>query len=305
MTTGRIPGVVEIMTIRSRAGTSRTELCELIDESPLFVEVAGVGRYALMWTPTGHGAVPAGFVPFDGWLGDGAPSDAISLAAGFAFSEGLFERLSDLESIARCPDAPDVVRITLAPPARARANAHAGRRARTVYSSCSACGDDEIGHLLHGVSPVVASTTLSLFTLHRLVETMQERQTLWHTTGAAHAALLFSPDVRVLTIAEDLGRHNALDKAIGGCLLDGLPLEGCGVLLSSRLSFEMVAKAARAGLAIVAGVSAPSSLAVATAHACGITLCGFVREDRATVYTHPRRIAFDAIDRLAVPGSAA
>lgn len=301
MSFDRIPGTVDVAALRCGAGTARVERCHLIDEAPLFVEVQGVGRYALMWTPTEFRMGAAGFVAGEGWLGDGEPSAALSLATGFAFSEGLFDDIAEIESIARCPQAPDVVRIELAPPARARAAAQSVRSVRTLHSSCGACGGEEVGQLLRGVSPVHASTVLSLRALHGLASTMQRRQSLWQATGAAHAALLFTADGEIVTIAEDLGRHNALDKAIGRCLLVGHRLEGCGAIVSSRLSFEMVAKAARARLAIVAGVSAASSLAVRSAHACGLTLCGLLRNGGATVHTHPQRILVDAPDRVALP----
>lgn len=284
--------VVAAAAMHTRAGETHAQACELIDESPLVVDVVGVGRYTLMWTPTPADDGAAGFIPHDGWLGD-EPSSALSLAAGFAFSEGMFDSLGDIESIACCPDAPGVVRLVLTPAARERAGAAVAHE-RTVRSSCGACGSDDIEHLLRGVRAVRAATTLSPAALQSLVAAMQQRQALWQATGGAHAALVFAPDGEPLAFAEDLGRHNALDKAIGRCLLDRLPLEGGGVVLSSRLSFEMVAKAARAGLAIVAGVSAASALAVRTAQACGITLCGFVRDGRATVYTHPLRIVADA-----------
>ncbi len=280
--------VVVAAAMHTRAGETHAQVCELIDESPLVVDVAGVGRYTLMWTPMADDRDAAGFVPHDGWLGD-TPSSALSLAAGFAFSEGMFDSIADIESIARCPDSPGVVRLVLTPAARERAGAAAHER--TVRSSCGACGSDDIAHLLRGIRAVRGATTLSPAALQSLAAAMQQRQALWQATGGAHAALVFAPGGEPLAFAEDLGRHNALDKAIGRCLLDGLRLEGGGVVLSSRLSFEMVAKAARAGLAIVAGVSAASALAVRTAQACGITLCGFVRDGRATVYAHARRIA--------------
>lgn len=294
MTDARTPGTVAVAAVRVAAGGVHARPCELIDESALFVEVSGVGRYALMWTPTDAAPVAEGFVPQEGWLGDDEPSAAVSLAAGFAFSEGLFDRIDDIESIARCPQAHDVVRIELGPRARDRASERAAHGVRTVRSSCGACGGEEVEHLLHDVAAMNDATTLSLPTLQRFSATMQDRQSLWQATGAAHAALLFAPDGEIVAIAEDLGRHNALDKVIGRALLVGRPLEGAGVVLSSRLSFEMVAKAARARLAIVAGVSAASSLAVRTAHECGITLCGFARDGGATVYTHPRRIVVGA-----------
>ena len=91
-------------------------------------------------------------------------------------------------------------------------------------------------------------------------------------------------------MGEDIGRHNALDKAVGKCLLEDRPLRGLGVMLSGRSSLEMLTKASQAGLEIVAAVSAPTSLAIDVAERCGITLCGYVRADRATIYTHPHRV---------------
>jgi FdhD protein len=127
--------------------------------------------------------------------------------------------------------------------------------------------------------------------LHALLAEMGRRQTVFAATGGAHAAAVFDAQGRILALAEDLGRHNALDKVIGRCLLDGIDTASCGVLLSSRLSLEMVTKAARARFQVVAAVSAPTSLAVEVAERRGLTLCGFLRGDRCTVYTHRHRIA--------------
>ena len=123
-----------------------------------------------------------------------------------------------------------------------------------------------------------------------LIEQMRAGQAIFDETGGCHAAAIFDGAARVLAVAEDLGRHNALDKAIGTVLLERGSLAGCGVVLSSRLSLEMVLKAVRSGLEIMAAVSAPTSLAIEVADRFGITLCGFVRETRATVYTHRQRI---------------
>ena len=90
--------------------------------------------------------------------------------------------------------------------------------------------------------------------------------------------------------AEDTGGHNALDKAIGRCLLEGLPFAGCGAVLSGRISFEIVGKCARAGIELISAISAPTSLSVEMAERCNITLCAFVRESRATVFTLPERV---------------
>jgi FdhD protein len=121
---------------------------------------------------------------------------------------------------------------------------------------------------------------------------MQARQAVFKHTGGTHAAAIFKKDGSILSFAEDFGRHNALDKAIGKCMLHGISTKGKGVMLSGRVSYEMAAKIARAQLELAAAVSAPSSLAVEIARRHGITLCGFVREDRATIYTHPGRVTY-------------
>ena len=101
----------------------------------------------------------------------------------------------------------------------------------------------------------------------------------------------FTAEGKLLAVAEDIGRHSALDKAIGKCLLRGLRPAGCGAMLSGRVSLEMVSKCVRAGIELITAVSAPTSMAIDVAGRCGVTLCAFVRETRATVFTHPGRIS--------------
>jgi FdhD protein len=125
--------------------------------------------------------------------------------------------------------------------------------------------------------------------------TMRGRQAIFARTGGTHAAALFNAKGTLLALAEDLGRHNALDKVIGHCLLHNLPSAGCCVLLSGRVSLEMVTKSARAGIELVAAVSAPSSMAINAARLVGITLCGFVRGDRLTAFSHPGRLDIRAV----------
>jgi FdhD protein len=120
---------------------------------------------------------------------------------------------------------------------------------------------------------------------------MHARQRFFARTGGTHAAGIFKADGEMLAIGEDIGRHNAFDKAMGQCLLRGVSTAGHAAVLSGRVSVELVAKAARAGLELVAAISAPSSLAIELAERCRITLCGFVRENRATAYAQPHRIA--------------
>lgn len=128
-------------------------------------------------------------------------------------------------------------------------------------------------------------------TITSLIEELQSRQEYFVRTGGAHAAGIFDQTGVMVEFAEDVARHNALDKAIGKLLLTDKNLQGHGVVLSSRVSFEMVAKVARAGFEIIASVSAPTSLAIEAAEQWQITLCSFVRNGRINIYSHQGRIS--------------
>lgn len=261
--------------------------CPVVEEDVLTIDIEGVGSYLLMWTPTESLEAPIGYTLFDGVLADGDCPEALALAAGFCFTEGLISGIDDIATLAFCPDKPGVVRVQLVDPSRVVTS----RRNVVVTSSCSVCGSREaIDNNSLDLSRVSDTLRLERSQLGRLMMTMRGRQALYERTGGSHAAAVFGPDGQVSVIAEDLGRHNALDKVIGRCLLKRQDLASCGVLLTSRLSFEMIVKAARAKFQLVSAVSAPTSLAIEIANRCGITLCGFVREDRATIFTHPNRV---------------
>jgi formate dehydrogenase accessory protein FdhD len=134
---------------------------------------------------------------------------------------------------------------------------------------------------------------LNKIAFSKIIEAMtvlHQSQKIFPQTGSAHAALIFNAQGENLAFAEDVGRHNALDKVIGKCILAGRSFKGCALALSSRISFEMAAKAARAGFELVAAVSAPSSLAIEVAKNCHMTLCGFVRNGKANIYCGDERI---------------
>lgn len=215
------------------------------------------------------------------------PHDLLALGVGFAFCEGIIAGMEELLSAVHCEDDPRVVRLHVRHPERAGLS----ERNLPVVSSCGMCGARAEPHeLLDDLPRVTGTLKLPAALLLTMTRQMRARQVVFSATGGAHAAAIFTADGDLVAFAEDIGRHSALDKALGHCLLARRPTAGLGAVLSGRISFELVAKAARAGLEIVAGVSAPSSLAVHAAEHWDITLCGFVRDDRLTAYTHPRRI---------------
>lgn len=280
-------GIRAVSAQRFDESSRTSDACWVVEEETLTIDVEGIGAYTLMWTPTELVAAPCGFTPEEGVLDDGCVPEVLALAAGFAFTEGLFDRLEDIRSLAVCQHNPGVVRLVLADPQRAQVR----RRNVVVGSSCGICGGRErVEDVMRGIPPVGDRLRLEPPRLDAIMSVMRQRQAVWLATGGTHAAAIFDAAGRVLVLAEDLGRHNALDKAIGHCLLAGLPLAGCGTALTSRVTLEMVSKAARAGLELVAAVSAASSLAIEMTGRLGITLCGFVRNGRATAFTHGQRL---------------
>ncbi|MBL7134367.1 MAG: formate dehydrogenase accessory sulfurtransferase FdhD [Phycisphaerae bacterium] len=213
------------------------------------------------------------------------PREVDALAVGFAFTEGIIDSIDDVEAMTDFSAATGQIAMSISDPSRA-----GSRRNLIVTSSCGMCGSTNIERFLSGKNACGDSMQIPAAVLNSVAGRMRTRQKLFEATGAAHAAAVFTADGRIVALAEDIGRHNAVDKAIGKCLLDRITTTGRGAVLSGRASFELVAKAARAGLEVLAAVSAPSSLAIEAAKKCNITLCAFVRPGRATVYTHPRRI---------------
>jgi FdhD protein len=286
---GSRPGVVNVEALYSADSRAQAEpqACQVVREDALLLDIEDIGHYTLMWTPTALHDVPQGYSLQDGVLGDVEQPEGLALALGFALSEGLIHSLADLKSVAVCPDNPDVIRIQLHHPETVQAQ----RRNVVVNSSCGICGPREIlqDNAL-GLQPVAQTLRLQRDWFRSLMASMRDQQLIFRDTGGSHAAAIFDPDGEVIAVAEDLGRHNALDKAIGLALLSRGEVAGCGVVLSSRLSLEMVVKSVRAGLEAMLAVSAPTSLAIDVAKQFGITLCGFVRDERATIYTHAERI---------------
>lgn len=214
------------------------------------------------------------------------------LAAGFLLSERVIRGGDDLGTIEYCrdADADNVVTVTLTDPSRVEVLL-ADRRLVTTTSSCGLCGRQTIESLATDAVRLESALAVEATVLSSLPDRLRARQMVFDQTGGLHAAGLFDARGTLLDIAEDVGRHNAVDKVVGRALMrDALPLSEAILFVSGRTSFEIVQKALFAGIPVVASVSAASSLAVDLAEAMGITLVGFVRGDGFNVYTGADRI---------------
>jgi FdhD protein len=219
------------------------------------------------------------------------PGDDEWLAAGLLYGEGIVNHPSDIDAIETSTRRPNVVNVRLHPSVEIVVQAPARRF--SAGSSCGVCGttglDAAIAKAAATHIPNTGSVDLSV--LFELPARMRALQSKFGDTGGIHAAAVFDFSGQLLNLAEDVGRHNAFDKLVGMNLLEGkLPLKDRIVLLSGRASFELVQKALRSGVGVLAAIGAPSSLAVNLAVASGLTLAGFLRETHCNVYAHPERL---------------
>jgi FdhD protein len=222
------------------------------------------------------------------------PGADFELAAGFLLTEGLIAEQHDIVDIRYCEDVENaeqqynVLSVRLARPF----DTSSLQRNMFASSSCGVCGKASIDMIEVACRPLPDGPEISFETLLALPETLRARQRNFDRTGGIHATGLFHPDGTLVELREDIGRHNAMDKAIGARLMQGdAPLHGYVALVSGRAGFELVQKAAVAGIPVVAAVGAPSSVAVDAAKRLGVTLVGFLRDDRCNVYAHTHRIA--------------
>ena len=221
------------------------------------------------------------------------PGHDFELAVGFLRSEGIVASSADISSVRYC-DVPagDEQRYNIVTVQLTRPAAVGGVQRRfSVTASCGICGTATLDQLRRRCEPLRPGPSVAIATLLALPDALRRSQRLFDQTGGLHAAGLSDPEGTVLSVREDVGRHNAVDKLVGRSLLDdALPLHDRLLVVSGRVSFEIVQKAALAGIPILAAVSAPSSLAVTTARDLGMTVVGFIRGPRANVYTHPERV---------------
>jgi FdhD protein len=226
------------------------------------------------------------------------PGDDLDLAAGFLFTEGLLPPGLDLRQVRMCDENVADATLELAdlPSPAALERATDARRAQRNFlttSACGVCGKESIDAIrVRSRYDLTADRVrVAPAVLASLPDRLREAQRVFASTGGLHAAGLFTADGTLLVLREDVGRHNAVDKVIGWALRAGrLPLAGHVLLVSGRASFELVQKAAVAGLPVLAAVSAPSSLAADLADEVGMTLVGFLRGSSMNVYTGGERV---------------
>jgi FdhD protein len=224
------------------------------------------------------------------------PGNDFELALGFCLTEGVVTSRADVAGVAYCLEgAPaeqhyNIVTVDVRRPVDLDGH---GRRF-VANSSCGLCGKTALEQLEVACAQVGRGPGVSRSVLVELPARLREAQAVFETTGGLHAAACFDGGGTLTVLREDIGRHNALDKVIGWAALEQrLPLTDQVLLVSGRVSFEIVQKAAVAGIPVVCAVSAPSSLAVQAADRLGQTVVGFLRDRHFNVYTHNERVALD------------
>jgi FdhD protein len=219
------------------------------------------------------------------------PGNDFELAAGFLHSEGMIRDISQIRSMGRpSDDGASVVVVELAAETKAPAQA---QRNFVMTSACGVCGKASLQDLEVNACPILPPDDIQLSPeiIHRLPEALRSAQSIFESTGGLHAAARFDLGGKLECLREDVGRHNAVDKLVGAALLERrMPMSASLLLVSGRASFELVQKALMAGIPVMAAVGAPSSLAVATAERSGMTLIGFLRNERFNVYSGSHRI---------------
>jgi FdhD protein len=272
---GRRP-VTMTSIVAVRDGTTLDRADEVVTEEPMEVRLAGPGQDPVSVAVTMR-----------------TPGHDFELAVGMLHSEGLVRR-GGIRSVRYCLPADErgeqrwnivTVRID-------RAVDGVPSRTLPMNASCGLCGKTSLDDLGRRCPTVPAGPAVAASVLTGLPEQLRAAQRVFATTGGLHAAGLFDATGQTVVVREDVGRHNAVDKVVGWAVLgERAPLEDHVLMVSGRVSFEIVEKAAMAGIGLIAAVSAPSSLAVDGAQRFGVGLVAFVRGDRFNVYAGPERIA--------------
>ena len=266
------------VTVVTAEGRQRSKPDLLVTEEPMEIRAGAPGHEPISISVTMR-----------------TPGHDFELAVGFLFTEGIITNPDDVRSVKYCElvegeeQQYNIVTVALAK----QFDIALARRAMVTSASCGICGTESIDQLLTSATPLALQTgpKLTSRVLIGLPDSLRKSQPTFERTGGLHAVGLFDSVGTMKVVREDIGRHNAVDKVVGHCVLDkSVPLDSYGLLVSGRVSFEIIQKAAIAGIAFIAAVGAPSSLAVETADRFGVTLVGFVRDGKANIYTHEHRV---------------
>jgi FdhD protein len=229
------------------------------------------------------------------------PGNDFELALGFLFTENIISSAAQVKSIRYCtePESDEAIDNVVIVELETNLEVDLAKLERHFYttSSCGVCGKTSIEAVQGAACAVISKNDhwVAENVIHQLPKALRQKQSVFEYTGGLHGCALFSNTGNLLLSREDVGRHNALDKLIGAALAnDKIELNECILQLSGRISFELVQKAAMAGIPVVAAVGAPSSLAVKSAADFGITLIGFLRDNRYNVYTHKSRLKLNS-----------
>lgn len=246
----------------------RSASMEMIGEEPLSIRVQGRPYAVVMRTP----------------------GDDLAHAAGFCLTEGLVETPEDIVNLACCDGGDtNVVTVTLTRQRQQTVAGHLDRRGYISQSSCGLCGKTLVDELVQDLQPLEDGPTFCLSTAEDRLRHLETFQPLRERSGASHAAVLFDADLNPLAAAEDVGRHNALDKAIGRLFLDRRLHLARAVAMSSRISYELVQKTARARIPIFLALSRPTRLAVDLAIQLNMSLAGAIKSSGLYLYCHSQR----------------
>jgi len=259
--------LLELQVRRWRDGTVEERTEPVVEETPVAVVYNGVPHVVMMATPI----------------------DLEDFVLGFSLTEELIRTPADLLSLEIVRYSQGIeIQVTVSPECDA---VIAGRTRRlTGRTGCGICGSDSIAVVLKEPRQVPAGIPVPPVSIQLALEALTERQDLNAATGAVHAAAWASANGSIELVREDVGRHNALDKLIGTAVKQGIDPATGFVVVTSRASFEMVQKAMILGAPLLAAISGPTGLAVRVAEQSGMTLVGFARKDKLTVYTHPDRV---------------
>ncbi|QOG23793.1 formate dehydrogenase accessory sulfurtransferase FdhD [Bradyrhizobium sp. SEMIA] len=230
-----------------------------------------------------------------------SPGDLTDLALGFSLTEGIITDIGEIEELTVVPSADGIeLRLWLRPNAGRLLKQR--RRHLVGPTGCGLCGIESLHEARRIAPPVERPTGLTSEQVSSAIAALSESQILNHVTRATHAAGFFEPGSRIMIVREDVGRHNALDKLAGALAREGTSGRAGAVVLTSRISVEMVQKTAAIGAGVIVAMSAPTALAVRTAEASGITLVGVARGNEFEIFSHPARVSMSEAEADAASG---